>query len=141
MAGTRIPGPVGRQPVTAIAVGQWGRRLASFSQPGPVREQGLTPQQQELALDIAQLTLDIVGIFEPTPFADGTNALISIGRGDWLGAGLSGISIIPYIGDLAKAGKLPRYSQKLYDAIQLARNNAEFAKLLRPAPGKAEESC
>ena len=53
-------------------------------------------------------------------------------RGDWLGAGLSGISIVPYIGDLAKAGKLPRYSRKLYDAIQLARQNAEFAKLLRP---------
>ena len=72
------------------------------------------------------------GYLRTKPFADGANALISLGRGDWLGAGLSGISIIPYIGDLAKAGKLPRYSQKLYDAIQLARRNPEFAKLLRP---------
>ncbi len=136
MAGSRIPGPIGAQagighdlrPTKYV-----GAPHASFCQAGPIREGGLTPEEEELALDVAQIVLDIVGIFEPTPFADGTNALISIGRGDWLGATLSGISIIPYIGDLAKFGKLPRYSQKLYDAIRLARNHAEFAKLVRPA--------
>ena len=112
----------------------------TYAQPGSVnQEDGLTPEQQELALDIAQLTLDIVGIFEPTPFADGSNALISIARGDWLGAGLSGISMIPYIGDLAKAGKLPKYAQKLQRAIELAKTDPSFAKYLRPALEKIRD--
>lgn len=134
MVGSRIPGSLGSCAGRADRIRPVGRMPgASSSLPGPVREQRLTLEQRELALDVAQITLDIVGIVEPTPFADGTNAILSIGRGDWLGAGLSGISIIPYIGDLAKAGKLPRYSQKLSDAIHVARNNTEFDKLLRPA--------
>ena len=142
MANAHLPGPLGTH---AEGVDQLrpldeaGVADGCFAPRGPVNETGLTAEQRALALDIAQLTLDIVGIFEPTPFADGTNALISIGRGDWWGAGLSGISMIPYLGDLAKAGKLPKYSQKLYDAIQLARNNAEFAKLLRPALEKLKQ--
>jgi Bacterial toxin 46 len=137
MAGYKIQGSVctvskpGAKTVPAIGYVPPG---ASYSRPGSVRDSGgLTPEQEELALDIAQLTLDIVGVFEPTPFADGTNALISIARGDWLGAGLSGISIIPYIGDLAKTGKLPSYAQKLHRAIELARQDANFARYLSPA--------
>jgi len=92
-----------------------------------------TPRQREIALDVTQIILDVVGIFEPTPFADVTNGLISIGRGDWIGAGLSGISVIPFIGDLAKAGKLPKAAQTLAEAIRLAEYDAAFARVLRPA--------
>ncbi|MDO5088132.1 MAG: hypothetical protein Q4D74_11090, partial [Comamonadaceae bacterium] len=56
----------------------------------------------ELALDLTQIGLDIVGIFDPTPISDGSNALISLFRGDFLGAGLSAVSMIPYVGDAAK---------------------------------------
>lgn len=42
------------------------------------------------------LILSGCGVFEPTPFADGTNVLISIGRGDWSGASMSGLSILPF---------------------------------------------
>ena len=38
--------------------------------------------------DLTQMTLDIVGIFDQTGISDGANAMISIGRGDWVGAGL-----------------------------------------------------
>ncbi len=92
-----------------------------------------TEKQREIALDVTQIILDIVGIFEPTPFADLTNGLISIGRGDWVGAGLSGISVIPYIGDLAKAGKLPKAVQTLVEAIRMAERDAAFGRVLRPA--------
>src|SRR6056297_2020620 len=93
-----------------LQAGDYRPAGAVYASPGVSgRPDGLTPEQEEVALDIAQLTLDLVGIFEPTPFADGTNALISIGRGDWMGGGLSGLGIIPYLGDLAKAGKLPGY--------------------------------
>ena len=106
---------------------------------GVVSEPLLTEAQQELALDIVQLTLDIAGIFEPTPFADGTSALISIGRGNWLGAVISGVGILPYIGDIAKAGKVPQYIATLNKAIAVAHADVKFARYLRPALGKLKK--
>lgn len=92
----------------------------------------LTPEERELALDLLQLSLDLVGIFEPTPFADLSSALISVGRDDWIGAGLSGLGIIPYIGDLAKMGKLERYIGTINRAVMLAKTNPAFAAAVRP---------
>lgn len=92
----------------------------------------LTTEEQALVLDLTQFVLDIVGIFEPTPFADGTNAIISAGRRDFFGAGLSVLSIIPYLGDLAKAGKLPKYCASLERAIKLARSNSNYAAYIAP---------
>lgn len=64
-------------------------------------------------LDKFQMGLDGVGIFDPTPISDGVNAIISGFRGDWAGAGLSGISAFPYFGDLAgKGGKAGRFAAK-----------------------------
>jgi hypothetical protein len=94
--------------------------------------QALTPEERELILDFTQLALDIAGIIEPTPFADLTNAAISLIRQDWVGAALSVAGVVPYLGDLAKAGKLPKYMLKLDRAIVLAKTNPKFAKLLNP---------
>ena len=91
-------------------------------------QEGVNPNAtRELALDMTQLTLDVVGIFEPTPFADGTNTAISLGRGDWLGAGLSALGMIPYVGDLAKAGKLPRLVETAAKAVDLVKANPQLA--------------
>lgn len=103
-----------------------------MSEPGRSSGQSLTSEQESLLLDATQLILDLVGVFEPTPFADGTNALISLGRKDWLGATLSAISILPYLGDAAKLGKLPKYSRSINKAITLAGKDAAFAEKLRP---------
>jgi hypothetical protein len=93
----------------------------------------LTPEQEELVLDLVQFGLDVAGIFEPTPIADGSNALISLGRGDWLGAGLSAIGMLPYFGDVAKLGKLPKYARSIARAIEVAGKDAKFAEYLKPA--------
>ncbi|MCA9465904.1 MAG: hypothetical protein KC643_10735 [Nitrospira sp.] len=103
-----------------------------YSFPGPIGKERLSHEQKELLLDLGQFTLDIIGFFEPTPFADGTNSLISLGRGDWMGAGLSILGVIPYIGDLAKPGKLPRYGRSLSKAIAMAKKDIHFANQLRP---------
>ena len=52
------------------------------------------------ALDGVQAGLDVVG-FVPRvgEIADGINALISLGRGDYVGATLSAISMVPVVGD------------------------------------------
>ncbi|WP_436716046.1 hypothetical protein U8335_28345 [Roseiconus lacunae] len=88
-------------------------------------------EEQELLLDLGQLALDLIGIVEPTPFADSTNAIISITRGDWWGSLLSGVGVVPYIGDLAKFGKLPKYTRSFDKAMSIARRNPSFAVPVR----------
>lgn len=87
---------------------------------------------RSIALDLGQLCFDIAGIVDPTPISDGVSMLIAIGRGNWFDAALSGISMVPYVGDLAKAGKFPKYLKTLERAIQLASQSAEAANLLKP---------
>ena len=48
-----------------------------------------------------------------------------------MGAGLSAISIIPYVGDLAKVGKLGKWAQTVESAID-RMNEAHLAPLIRP---------
>ena len=90
----------------------------------------------ELALDITQMGLDIAGIFDPTPISDGASGLISLFRGDFVGAGISAISIVPYVGDAAKLGKLGRYAQTLAKAVEAAKASPEVAKAIGPAMDK-----
>lgn len=75
----------------------------------------VVPSRKRGVLDQIQAGLDAVGIVEPTPFADGTNAAISAMRaiadpknaGDHLrNAGISLVSaFIPYAGDTLKFAK------------------------------------
>ena len=61
----------------------------------------------------------------------GANTLISLLRWDLVGAGLSAISIIPYVGDLAKVGKLGKWAQTVESAID-RMNEAHLAPFIRP---------
>jgi hypothetical protein len=77
-------------------------------------ERELAQANQELGLDLAQAALDVAGIVDPTPVSDLVNGAISLGRGDLLGAGLSLISVVPYVGDaLAKTTKGARLAKKI----------------------------
>jgi hypothetical protein len=92
----------------------------------------MTPQA-ELALDIVQFTLDLAGIVDPTPISDGASALMSLGRRQWVSSAISAVSMVPYIGDLAKLGKLQKYSESVTKAVRLAATDPQFAAALRPA--------
>ncbi len=113
------------------AIGQFSGRAAMRDLPEAAA--GAPVTREALLLDVTQMSLDIIGIVEPTPFADGTNALISAGRGDAVGAVLSGLGIIPYLGDLAKIGKLGRWAQTMENAIQLAKTDPAFRAAIEPA--------
>jgi hypothetical protein len=77
-------------------------------------ERELAQANRELGLDLAQAALDVAGIVDPTPVSDLVNGAISLGRGDLLGAGLSLISVVPYVGDaLAKTTKGARLAKKI----------------------------
>jgi hypothetical protein len=138
MAGSRLPGHWNEAAKAAHEREAMARAHAGKA-PGPIGEgrvldpHAMIAQERELGLDIAQFILDLAGVVEPTPFADGFNALISVARGDWLGASISGLSMIPYIGDAAKVGELPKYLRSIQRAIELARRDEHFAKLLEPA--------
>lgn len=98
----------------------------------PADLRALTAAERAVVLDVGQVALDIVGIFDPTPTTDLTNAVISLVRADFFGAAVSAVSAIPYAGDLAKFANLPRYTKRVEDAIALARNDARLAAVLKP---------
>lgn len=100
------------------------------NQPDPAE---LARQQRELALDLTQMALDIAGLIDPTPISDGANGIVSIFRGDFFGAGVSALSMIPYVGDLAKVGKLGKFAKTVERVVELARMDARFADQVRPA--------
>jgi hypothetical protein len=57
--------------------------------------------------DAVQSGLDIAGFAGPAgPFADGLNTIISAARGDWGGAVLNGVAILPMAGDAIKGGRM-----------------------------------
>ena len=89
-------------------------------------------QKREIVLDLAQLTLDITGIVDPTPVSDGTNMLISLARGRWTDAAISAISLVPYLGDAAKVAKLDRYLNTLQLAKEIAKTDYTWRRALRP---------
>jgi hypothetical protein len=71
------------------------------------------PDAPGVRWDAVQTTLGVAGMADPTPIADGANAVISVARGNYTDAGLSALAIVPYVGDLAKGGK---YADEAYAA-------------------------
>jgi hypothetical protein len=96
----------------------------------------IAKQKTELALDLTQIGLSIAGIFDPTPISDGIDGVISLFRGDFLGAGISVVSMVPYIGDAAKLGKLGKFAETIAKAVDLAKLDPAFAKTIGPALDK-----
>ena len=112
--------------------------------PGPrssaVARHADAQRMRELSIDLAQIALDVAGLVDPTPICDGLNAVIAVGRGNWVDAGLSVISIVPYVGDLAKAGKFPKYLKTLEKAIAIANESADAAKVLTPIVERVDKA-
>jgi len=137
MANAQAPGVAGRNPANPPPQTLANRTAispASRTVPvSPVDAAALTAEQRELVMDVTQIAIDLVGIADPTPIADTTNALISVGRADWTGAGLSLIAIVPYVGDVAKAGKFPRYLKVVERAIVEGQRSIHFARRIRPS--------
>ena len=96
-------------------------------------------EKQELLLDLAQMGLDIAGIFDPSGVVDVANALGYLLRGKLGDAFLTGLGVAPLVGDLVKAGKLGKFVQTLARAVDLAKTDAQFAKAAEMAFGKMRD--
>jgi hypothetical protein len=92
----------------------------------------LTPHQWDLLLDLTQLVLDVAGIIEPTPVCDTLSMSISILRGDMGGAVVSGLGIVPYMGDVAKLSRLPRYLSRAQELLRMSLHDRRLAETLEP---------
>lgn len=103
--------------------------LGTNASSGDFQQTAGNPDLTELALDMTQMGLDVIGIFEPTPFADLTNTGISVVRGNWGDAALSVLGVVPYVGDLAKLGKIPKWLKaidKISNAIDKFKDVARY---------------
>jgi len=76
--------------------------------------------------EVLGAALDIVGIVDPTGVADGLNAGLQAQNGEWGGALISAVGLVPYVGDLAKVGK----AGKDIKIIESAINEVKSAKQL-----------
>ena len=75
-------------------------------------------------LDGVQIGLDVVGLVPVVgEIADGVNALIYVGRGDYVNASLSAAAMIPFVGWAATGGKMInkglKYSKRVDAATDL----------------------
>ncbi|OON62785.1 hypothetical protein B0920_04955 [Massilia sp. KIM] len=87
-----------------------------------------------LQLEMAASAADLTGIVDPTPASDIVGASIAIYKGDWIGAGLSLASMIPYAGDaLAKPVKAGRATKRLAALRAQLSDLNEKAETLRKA--------
>jgi hypothetical protein len=104
----------------------------------------------------AKTAADVAGIVDPTPTTDVISMGMSVAEGDYIGAGLSGLSLIPWLGDAVakpikaiKAGKtilrikeaMAVVTKKLNAMGSAMARNKEAAKRVRNARKRAVNAC
>ena len=95
----------------------------------------LAKANKELAFELAQTAADIAGIVDPTPISDGISAAMSLAKGDYIGAGLSIVSMIPYLGDtIGKPIKAARNGKKI---LKLRKEIAELIQIIKKIDSQA----
>jgi len=77
--------------------------------------------------EVLSAGLDIAGVFDPTGVADGLGAGLAWKKGDYWSAGISSLGIIPYVGDLAKAGKIGKDIKIIENAIDAVSTGTKGA--------------
>ncbi|MFN7571744.1 MAG: hypothetical protein ACK5TK_09885 [Betaproteobacteria bacterium] len=80
-------------------------------------------------LQQATLVADVLGFFDPTPTCDLTAMTLSLIQGDLWGAGASALgAAVPYLGDIAKIGKIAEVAPKTAEALgKIAKAGDELA--------------
>lgn len=105
----------------------------------PLAETAQECELREIVHELLEMTLDIVGIVDPTPASDAASLLMALSQGRWFDAALSGAGMIPYVGDLAKTGKLPRWLRTIERALSACQRSEKVAAALRPALARIEQ--
>jgi hypothetical protein len=73
--------------------------------------------------------IDLAGVIDPTPISDAIGLARSAASGDWVGAGLSLVSMLPYAGDaIAKPLKGTKIAQRILAIKKRITDNAVKAR-------------
>ena len=67
--------------------------------------------------EVLSAALDLAGIVDPTGIADGANAVLQAKSREYFNAAISAAGLLPYIGDIAKVGKIKKDIQIIEKAI------------------------
>jgi hypothetical protein len=86
--------------------------------------------------ELARAAVDTAGIVDPTPASDAISMGMSLAEGDWVGAALSGISMIPYAGDAV--GKTAKAAKLTKTLARIERQMAAATKRLEHLRSKAQ---
>ncbi len=90
----------------------------------------LKPDEKKAIIGLVQIGLDLAGIVSPSPAFDLASFAIAFSQGDKLGMVVSAISMIPYVGDLAKLANIPKYGATIAAAQRVIRNSANAQRFL-----------
>lgn len=113
---------------------------AAAAAPGCLRPSAhAAPSRNEVLKDLGKMAVSVAGIVDPTPVSDGIGTVWALLDGEWIDAGISALGVVPYIGDLAKAGKLGAFARTIEKAVDLAKVDAEFARAARPVLQKIKD--
>lgn len=101
--------------------------------------QALAKADSDLKWELAASAADVAGMVDPTPVSDLVGAGLAVRKGDWLGAGMSLVSTVPYLGDaVAKPAKAVRAAKRINELRQtVAKLTAKLADL-RKAENEAK---
>lgn len=123
----------GRSPVRPGAAGGAGDELLAA-------ERELSAANADLRVALAEAALDVAGVVDPTPISDAASAALALSRADYVGAGLSAVSMVPYLGDAlgktTKGARMAKRLKKLRERVAAATarvNEARAAKAARTA--------
>lgn len=77
-------------------------------------EEELKKLEEELSWELSKAAVDVAGIVDPTPISDTIGAVMSLSEGDYVGAGLSLLSMVPFVGDaVGKTSKGAKATRKI----------------------------
>lgn len=98
---------------------------------GQLKELETDTAQAGMELDKALVdsAIDLAGIVDPTPISDAISLARSAAGGDWISAGLSVVSMLPYAGDaIAKPLKGAKITEKILNLKKRIADNAVKAR-------------
>jgi hypothetical protein len=92
----------------------------------------LTEEERRIVFELGLAAADIGGILDPTPICDGVACVGELSQGNFVYAGINVVSMVPWLGDLAKAGKAGKFVRIVTEALEYAAKNPKFAERIRP---------
>src|SRR6185295_13025849 len=86
-----------------------------------------------------QVALDVLGCIDPTPISDCISAAQCIRSGEYIGATLSLISVVPYIGDMVgKSAKFARLAERVRSTYARLRRVMNVLQMLEEKLARAK---